>query len=367
MNDDSTARFSTATELTVEQAPGATLPGGDGPAGGGTAQATVDGRLAGLSPAKHALFTKMLAERERAGRAPREQPIVRRRQGESVPLSYGQEILWILDRILTDKTAYNVMRAIRLAGDLDPDALRGAIDAIVARHEILRTTYLEADGAPVQIVNPPRPVDLEVTDLCHLPVEARDGAAQRLLEQGVRRELDLSRDQMLRAEVIRLGPREHVLLLVTHHIATDGWSNRILWRQLAELYDACLDGRAREAPADAIQYADYAAWQRGRLRGEAQAAHIAYWKEQLRGAPELVDLPLDHPRPAVQSHRGLHEPILIPRSLLDALRGSPRARARRCSWCCSPGSTFSCTGIRGRTTSLSARPAPGATGRASRR
>jgi amino acid adenylation domain-containing protein len=252
--------------------------------------------------------------------APREQPIPRRPVGEAVPLSFNQEILWVLDQLMPGGTAYNVPRATRLFGKLDVAALKRALDTIVARHEALRTTYKDVGGTPIQVINPEAPVDLRITDLLCLSDAERAAEAQRLLVQGARYRFDLSRDQMLRADLLKLSEQEHILLLVTHHIASDGWSKALLFREFAALYDAFARGLSSPLPEVPLQYADFALFQRGLFQGGVLDEQLAYWKKKLAGAPAMIDLPLDHPRPPVQSYRGLRQALLIPRPLVDALR-----------------------------------------------
>jgi amino acid adenylation domain-containing protein len=279
----------------------------------------MDDKLANLSPAKRALLEKMLKKRTADAIASRDAPIPRRLEGEAAELSYNQEILWVMDQITPSGTAYNVPRASRIFGRLDMPSLQQTLDALVARHEILRTTYAATGGAPRQIVSPPRPVEIRFADLRALPDEGREAEAQRLLVAAARYGFDLSRDLMLRAEVLRLSEEEHVLLLLTHHIASDGWSKAVLFREFSALYDAFARSEAPALPEMPIQYADFAVWQRRLLEGEALERQLTYWKKQLAGAPEVIDLPLDRPRPKVQSYRGLHQALFIPRPSVDAL------------------------------------------------
>ena len=187
----------------------------------------MDDKLANLSPAKRALLEKMLKKRAAEASTPRaagEATIPRRPEGEATELSYNQEILWVMDQITPGATAYNVPRALRIFGRLDRSALQKTLDAIVARHEIFRTTYATIGGAPRQIVGPARPVAIRFTDLRASPDEGREAEAQRLLVAASRYSFDLSCDLMLRADVLRLADEEHVFFLLTHHIASDGWS-----------------------------------------------------------------------------------------------------------------------------------------------
>src|SRR5262249_15696335 len=184
----------------------------------------------------------------------------------SAPLSFAQELLWLHDQLLADKTAYNSPAVRRISGPLDVVALGRAIDGIAARHEVLRTTFALVDGDPVQRIQPPASVPLPVIDLQHMPEAQREPEARRLLQKEIRKPFDLSRDRPFRAYLARLAADKHILLLLLHHIASDGWSKSVLWQELAALYDVSLGGAA-SLPELPIQYADYAAWQGACFRG----------------------------------------------------------------------------------------------------
>ncbi|HEX8685388.1 MAG TPA: condensation domain-containing protein, partial [Pyrinomonadaceae bacterium] len=221
-----------------------------------------------------------------------------------LPLSYSQRRLWFIDRIDGRSTQYNLPAALRLAGRLDAAALRRAFDALVERHEVLRTTFVEADGEPVQLIHPPRPVPVEEVDLSALPPADREAEVGRLAAAEALKDFDLSRDLMLRAALLHLGDEEHVLLFTQHHIASDGWSLGILVREFSALYAAFTLGRESPLAPLPVQYADYAAWQRDWLRGESLDAQLSYWQRQLAGAPAVHSLPLRGERPAVQGYEG---------------------------------------------------------------
>ena len=240
------------------------------------------------------------------------------------PLSYAQQQLWLLDRIRPGSAAYHVTRAFRLDGALDVDALGRALDAIVARHEALRTTFHEAGEEPVQVVGAPRPVELVRVDLAGLPPDAREVALDGRLADEARRPFDLARDLMLRGVVVRLGERQHAVLLVLHHIAADGWSLGILSRELAAHYEAARQGGSAPLPPLPTQYADHAAWQRQRLDEPQLAEQIAFWRERLAGAPPALALPTDHPRPAVLSDGGGQCRQVLPPPLVSAVKALAR-------------------------------------------
>jgi amino acid adenylation domain-containing protein len=257
--------------------------------------------MSGLSAAKQALLERRLRFKKEA--APERLGIGRRTETGPAPLSFAQERLWLLDQLLPRSMAYNVPRAIRLSGELDVAALQKALDALVERHEILRTVYRATDGIPAQVILPARAVALACHDLSALVEPQREVELQRLLNQEIERPFDLATDWMLRGLLVRLGKQEHVLLLMSHHIASDGWSKGILFREMDALYGAFHSGLPNPLAELPIQYADFAAWQRTWL-AEHQGDHLAYWKERLAGAPALLELTTDRPRPAAQSYAG---------------------------------------------------------------
>ena len=278
-------------------------------------------KLAGLSPAKRALLERMQKERaDKRAQDPGNQPIPKRAADAATPLSFNQGILWIMDQLQPGETAYNVPRASRVKGDLRLDVLQQTVDALVARHEVIRTTYGEVGGTPAQIVNPPSPVTIRFTDLSGLGPDVREVEGDRLLVAASRYAFDLARDLMLRVDVIKMGPQDHILLLLTHHICSDGWSKAVLFREFSDLYDAFARGEPNPLPPLAIQYADFANWQRNGAAGDLLNKQVSYWKNRLAGAPSLLELPLDHPRPPVRTFAGSHQTLQIPRPLADALR-----------------------------------------------
>ena len=225
-----------------------------------------------------------------------------------------------MDQLQPGETAYNVPRASRVKGDLRLDVLQKTVDALVARHEVIRTTYGEVAGTPSQIVNPPSRVPVRFTDLTALAPDVREVEGDRLLVAASRYAFDLANDLMLKVDVIKMGPQDHILLLLTHHICSDGWSKAVLFREFSDLYDAFARGEPNPLPPLAIQYADFANWQRNGAAGDLLNKQVAYWKNRLAGAPSLLELPLDHPRPPVRTFAGSHQTLQIPRPLADALR-----------------------------------------------
>jgi amino acid adenylation domain-containing protein len=235
------------------------------------------------------------------------------RDGRGLPLSYAQGRLWLLDRLEPGSAQYNIPQALELRGALAPAALAAALAAIVRRHEVLRTRFAEVDGEPVQIPEPASPFTLPLVDLSALPGEQeRLDAAGWLATAEAARPFDLSRPPLLRAVLLRLGPEEHRLLLTLHHIASDGWSQGILDRELAALYAAEVRGEPSPLPEVPIQYADFAAWQRSWMAGEILDRELSWWRERLARVPDVLDLPTDRPRPAVRSSRGAYLAMRLP-------------------------------------------------------
>ncbi|MGW4569528.1 condensation domain-containing protein, partial [Streptomyces sp. NPDC004561] len=223
---------------------------------------------------------------------------------ERVPLSFAQRRLWFLHRMEGSSATYNIPLALRLSGDLDEQALRGALADVVARHQSLRTVFSESDGVPFQRVLDPdeaRP-RVPLTAIGHERLPER-------LAQAARHPFDLASEPPLRAELFELARDEHVLLIVIHHIAGDGWSTGPLSRDLATAYTArCQGGKPEWAPLP-VSYADYTLWQRDLLgdprdENSVFARQLSYWTGQLAGLPERITLPTDRPRPQVASYRG---------------------------------------------------------------
>ncbi len=223
---------------------------------------------------------------------------------DPVPASFAQERLWFVDRLQPGNPAYNIPQALRIQGEASPSHLAGILGEVVRRHEALRTTFEERGGRPVQVVAPPGRWELPLVDLSALAAERRLSEAQRLAQEESVRRFDLRRGPLLRASLLRLGGRDHALLLTLHHIVSDGWSMGVLVGEITALYGAVLAGRPSPLPELPIQYADFAVWQRAWLTAEELERQLSYWRQRLAGAPEALDLPADRPRPAVPSYRG---------------------------------------------------------------
>ncbi|MFP2934781.1 condensation domain-containing protein, partial [Pyxidicoccus sp. 3LG] len=237
----------------------------------------------------------------------------------ALPLSFAQQRLWFIDQLEPGSPLYNMPAALRLEGTLDVRALEAAFDALVRRHEALRTTFAVRDDEPVQLIHPAADFSLPVVDLGALPANEREARARRLVNEESSRPFNLASGPLLRASLLRLGDSEHVLLVTLHHIVSDGWSMDVLVRELAALYVARATGTQAQLPTLPVQYADFSAWQRSWLRGDVLQRQLGFWKQQLSGAPPVLELPTDRPRPAVQSHRGALLPVHLSAELTDSL------------------------------------------------
>ncbi len=226
---------------------------------------------------------------------------------DAVPLSFPQERLWFIYKLDPEGSAYNVPLAMRAKGRLDETAFQRALDALVDRHESLRTRFEERDGDAFQIIDAPAPAAFTAVDLRPDPPQEREPAFRRALQAETEQPFDLRRGPLFRVHAWRLDDDDWGLLLNMHHIVSDGWSIEVLARDLTALYRRALaEDEALDLEPLPIQYADYAHWQRRRLQGEPLERLLAYWEESLRGAPPDLELPTDRPRPPIQSFHGGH-------------------------------------------------------------
>ncbi|HEX6739898.1 MAG TPA: condensation domain-containing protein, partial [Vicinamibacteria bacterium] len=232
-------------------------------------------------------------------------------------LSFAQQRLWFIDQLEQGSTQYNVAMALRLSGELDEDALQRALDAIVLRHEVLRTVYRPEHGRPLQHVVESRGVPIARVDLGGDDPARRARRLEELANAEAHRPFDLSGDLLLRCVLVRLGPREHMALFTTHHLASDGWSKGILVREFGALYTAFCQGAPDPLPALPVQYRDYAAWQRQILHGDRLRQQLDWWKARLAGSPPVHSLPLSRRRPAQQRFEGgKHEAVIPARAVV---------------------------------------------------
>ncbi|CAA9346511.1 MAG: Polyketide synthase modules and related proteins, partial [uncultured Gemmatimonadetes bacterium] len=241
-------------------------------------------------------------------------------RGEPLPLSFAQQRLWFIDQMGSLGSAYHIPVRLRLRGELDRVALGRALDRVVERHEALRTAFPQVDGEPVQRVAPVEESRFLLLDhdlRAHPDAEAE---LRRLGAEEARTPFDLERGPLIRGGLVRLGDDDHVLMLTLHHIVSDGWSMGVLVDEVSALYGAFLRGDADPLPPLPIQYADYAVWQRRWVEGEVLREQAEYWKATLAGAPELLELPADRPRPAVQDTRGAYAGLELDAELTAGLK-----------------------------------------------
>ncbi|HWX42056.1 MAG TPA: amino acid adenylation domain-containing protein, partial [Blastocatellia bacterium] len=270
-----------------------------------------------LSPAKRALIEKRL--RGKSGRLAKAGAIPRRPGRGFARLSFAQQRLWFIDQLEPDNLAYNLTSVLRLKGRFNLPAFKRSAEEIVRRHESLRTNFAIRDGEPVQVIHSEIDLPLSVVDLREMPEEVREAEAARLVSEQARVRFDLSAGPLLRVMLLRMGESHHLLLLAMHHIISDGWSMGVLVEELSQLYASCCAGKDARLPEPAIQYADFAEWQRGWFRGGVLQAQLAYWRRQLAGAPAVMELPSDRVRPPSQSFRGAVKALLIPKPLSDGV------------------------------------------------
>ena len=279
--------------------------------------------LASLSPAQRALLENRL--RRRRSETP-STAIPCRQDAGVVPLSFAQQRLWFIEQLNPESAAYNIAGAVRLSGTLDVEALRRGFDEILKRHDVLRTSVTATDGEPVQTIHPHRPFALPVVEVQGSNDAGRILEARQLAAEEAGRPFDLGESPLLRARLLRLGDRDHVLVLAMHHIASDGWSTGIVLRELSAVYAALVEKGRSPVSALPVQYADFAAWQRKSLEGDVLARQVSWWREALADMPAM-ELPADRVRPAVQSARGARHRHPLPQTLSRGIQELSRSQA----------------------------------------
>jgi hypothetical protein len=286
-------------------------------------------RVAGVDLPLRALFdtpvlrdlARVLAAAMRGGE-PSVGRILRAERGSRAPVSFQQERMWFLDRFEPGGSTFNLAAAVRFGGELDVLSLERALAELARRHESLRTRFEAEDGRPVQIIRPPGSVDLASEDLS-TAADPERRLFHRIEEEAVA-PFDLASRPAWRVSLLRLGPRDHTLVIAMHHIVTDGWSMGVLVRELGALYEAYSKGQESPLAELPIQYGDYAVWQRAWLEGGELDRQLDYWRRQLEGV-EPLDLPADRTRKAVQSHAGARLRGRIDPDLAEPLRTLARA------------------------------------------
>ena len=243
-------------------------------------------------------------------------------QAAQFPLSHVQQRFWLIDQLEESPgNEYNIPIAWRLTGNLNLSALQQALNEIVERHEVLRTSFISLDGEPQQLVHDEVELPLNLVDLSELDATDRDNGLGQALQQEINTPFDLSCAPLIRSNIWQLPGNEYVLLINIHHIVADGWSLKILQQELSSLYEACAGGKSSPLPELTIQYGDFALWQRKLIQeGEILSNQLNYWKQQLNHAPELLNLPLDRPRPSIQTFQGKTVEFNLPEPLSQKLR-----------------------------------------------
>ena len=275
-------------------------------------------RRAKLSPEKLALLRKRLQGESADDRSTRTIP--KRKPGDNIPLSFAQQRLWFLDQLVPGNPFYNVSFAARLNAPLNAAVLKQSFNAIVQRHEALRTTFTAVDGVPVQVIAPSLEIPLPVSDLRGLSPSQQQAEVSSLAVEEAQKPFNLEKGPLLRVKVAHLGNEEYVLLVTMHHIISDEWSTELLINEVAAHYEAFAEGKEVSLPELPIQYADYAVWQRELLTGKVLEEHLAYWEKQLERAPAELKLPADRPRPATQSYSGGRVRFNVSAQLLEELK-----------------------------------------------
>src|SRR5665213_1495381 len=241
------------------------------------------------------------------------------------PLSFAEQRLWLLDRLEPGKSVYNVSEAMRFTGRLQVASLEKAINEIVRRHESLRTTFTLVEGRPMQIVAPSLHVPMTICDLQHQGEQEREQTVAHNAAELAGTPFDLEQGPLLRATLFVLRPGEHVLLLVMHHIVSEGgWSMSVFLREMGILYNAYSLDQNSPLPELPIQYGDYSVWQRDALQGPVLQPHLSYWKSHLEGSPALVNWPAGRPKSAAQTYNGARQSIFLSKDLKDALNALSR-------------------------------------------
>jgi amino acid adenylation domain-containing protein len=239
---------------------------------------------------------------------------------EKIPLSFAQERLWFLDQLEPNSATYNIPAAVRIEGKLQPTTLQRSISEIIRRHRVLRTNFVKQDGEAIQVIHPASDWQMTTIELQAVPANQQETEIQSLATTEAAKPFDLATDSLIRGTLLVLSDRDHVLLLTMHHIVSDGWSIEVFIKEISTLYSAFVKGEPSPLSELPIQYADFAVWQRQWLQGEELQEQLDYWQKQLAGAPVLLELPTDYPRPAVQVFRGARQSLQLPKTLTEEIK-----------------------------------------------
>ena len=237
-----------------------------------------------------------------------------------IPASSGQRRLWFLEQMEPGSPLYNIPYLVRLSGALNPAALEQALAKLVERHEALRTNFIAPGSEPVQVIRMSWSLELPLTDLTAVAVTRQEEELTRLSIEEAKQSFNLQRDLMLRVRLFKLSDTSHALMLVMHHMASDGWSMAVIYRELGSCYEAVARGESPRLPEPQIHYSDFAEWQNEYLQGEHLGRLVSFWKKQIAGAPALLELPTDFPRPPLQSHRGACVALTLPADLVARIK-----------------------------------------------
>jgi condensation domain-containing protein len=271
-----------------------------------------------LSPKKRALFELLL--KEKRNQALQRLQIPNRAQASSYPLSFTQQRLWILDQLAPDRASYNIYFAVHLRGKLNVDAMEKSFNEIIRRHEVLRTTFRIIDGQPAQLIAPRASLPLARIDVSHHCEPERHRLIQLCIDEQIRRPFDLSESFPIRVTLLKDSDEDHVIILVVHHIAFDGWSMGVLIRELKLLYEAFAAGYPSPLTQLSIQYADFAVWQRSWLQGQLLEEQLNYWKRQLGGINYPLELPTDYEAQCERAPSGAFRLFLLSQEIGESLK-----------------------------------------------
>jgi NRPS condensation-like uncharacterized protein len=256
----------------------------------------------------------------REGKVEEQRPIERRREEERAPLSHAQQRLWFMEQMEPGNAGYNISAGLKMIGRVDVEVMERTLNEIIRRHEVLRTRFMEEAGEPIQVIDEWEQLKLQVEDLSYLEKDRMQGAARGIFREELRKPFDLSKGPLLHVRLLRLEEEEHIILFTMHHIISDGWSLGVLIDEVTAMYEAFSGGKESPLNELPIQYADYAAWQKEQLQREWLNEQLNYWKHQLEGAPELLNLSIERERPQTHSYRGAEQRIEIDDTLAKELK-----------------------------------------------
>lgn len=278
----------------------------------------INARIAALSPEQRALFEMRL--KQKGLNYAKTQSISKRKDTNSLPLSFNQQMLWFVHQLAPQSPVYNIPVAILLEGQLNVKALEQSLNQIRQRHEVLQTCFQMVEGQPVQERVADLTLELPVIDLQEFAESKQQELVQKLAKQEAQCPFDISREPLLRVKLLRLCETKYVMLFTMHHIVSDAWSRGVIIRELAALYKSICSNQPSPLAELPIQYADFAAWQREWLQGEVLESQLSYWKKQLEGKLPVINLPTDKPSPDVQTFQGARRSLILPESLTKELK-----------------------------------------------